>query len=63
MIFVVVVVEYSVVDFFMVKPKYAGFSLPMEIVLSLPFMVSLKYLGSVFQLPGMVRSKQDIEVF
>ena len=41
----VVVVECSVVLFFMGKSKYTDFSLPMETVSSLPFMVSLKYLG------------------
>ena len=41
----VVVVECSVVLFFIGKSKYAGFSLSMETVSSLPFMVILKYLG------------------
>ena len=41
----VVVVECSVVLFVMGKSKYAGFSLSMETLSSLPFMVSLKYLG------------------
>ena len=41
----VVVVGCSVVLFFMSKSKYAGYSLSMETVSSLPLMVSLKYLG------------------
>ena len=41
----IVVVECSVIHFFMGKSKYAVFSLSMETVSSLPFMVSLKYLG------------------
>ena len=41
----VVVVECSVVHFFIGKSKYAGFSLSLETVSSLPLMVSLKYLG------------------
>ena len=41
----VVVVECLVILFFTVKFKYAGFSLSMETVSSLPFIVSFKYLG------------------
>ena len=43
----VVVVECSVVLFFIGKSQYAGFSLSMETVFSLPFMVSVKYLKSL----------------
>ena len=39
------VIECLVVLFFMDKSKYAGFSLSIETVSSLPFKVSLKYLG------------------
>ena len=38
-----VVIECSVVLFFIGKSKYAGFSLSIETVSSFPFMVSLKY--------------------
>ena len=41
----VVVVDCSVVLSFICKSKYAGFSLSMETVSNLLFMVSLKYLG------------------
>ena len=41
----VVVVDCSVVLSVIGKSKYAGFSLSMETVSNLPFMVSLKYLG------------------
>ena len=42
---VVVIVECSVVLFFIGKSKYAGFNPSMETVSCLPFMVSVKYLG------------------
>ena len=42
---VFVVVDCSVVLSFVGKSKYAGFSLSMETVSNLPFMMSLKYLG------------------
>ena len=41
----VVVVERLVVLSFISKSKYTSFSLSMETVSNLPFMVSLKYLG------------------
>ena len=42
---VFVVADCSVVLSVIDKSKYAGFSLSMETVSNLPFMVSLKYLG------------------
>ena len=41
----VVVVECSVGLFFLGKSKYTGFSLSMETVSFLPFMVRVKYFG------------------
>ena len=62
----VVVVECSVVLFFMGKSNYAGFSLSMVTVSSLAFMESLKYLGclsTTWNGPELVRQNGFLTAF